>query len=44
MAKRIASPNKDGGLLLAIDRHPGREFDTVRKSPHWSKRKLKRDE
>jgi hypothetical protein len=32
------------GEMQAINRHTPEEFDPKRKSPHWGKRKLKRDE
>ena len=32
------------GMMQAINRHKPEEFDPKRKSPHWGKRKLKRDE
>jgi hypothetical protein len=32
------------GMMQAINRHRPEEFDPKRKSPHWGKRKLKRDE
>jgi hypothetical protein len=32
------------GMLQAIHRHHVSEFDTTRKTTHWGKRKLKRDE
>jgi hypothetical protein len=32
------------GMMQAINRHKQVEFDPKRKSPHWGKRKLKRDE
>jgi hypothetical protein len=32
------------GMLQAINRHKLAEFDPKQKSPHWGKRKLKRDE
>jgi hypothetical protein len=32
------------GMMQAINRHKLEEFDPKRKSPHWGKRKLKRDE
>ncbi len=32
------------GMLQAINRHRAKEFDTSRKTTHWGKRKLKRDE
>jgi hypothetical protein len=32
------------GGMQAINRHTPEEFDPKRKSPHWGKRKLKRDE
>jgi hypothetical protein len=32
------------GMMQAINRHRVEEFDPKRKSPHWGKRKLKRDE
>lgn len=32
------------GMMQAINRHKLVEFDPKRKSPHWGKRKLKRDE
>jgi hypothetical protein len=32
-------------MMQAINRHkPEEEFDPKRKSPHWGKRKLKRDQ
>jgi len=32
------------GMMQAINRHKPVEFDPKRKSPHWGKRKLRRDE
>jgi hypothetical protein len=32
------------GMMQAINRHKLEELDPKRKSPHWGKRKLKRDE
>jgi hypothetical protein len=32
------------GMMQAINRHKVEEFDPKQKSPHWGKRKLKRDE
>jgi hypothetical protein len=32
------------GVMRAINRHKPVGFDPKRKSPHWGKRKLKRDE
>jgi hypothetical protein len=32
------------GMLQAINRHKIEEFDANRKSPHWGKRKLRRDQ
>jgi hypothetical protein len=32
------------GMMQAINRHKPVEFDPERKSPHWGKRKLKRDQ
>jgi hypothetical protein len=32
------------GMMQAINRHKPVEFDPSHKSPHWGKRKLKRDE
>jgi hypothetical protein len=32
------------GMMRAINRHRPKEFDPPRKSTHWGKRKLKRDE
>jgi hypothetical protein len=32
------------GMLQAINRRKLEEFDPKRKSPHWGKRKLKRDQ
>ena len=32
------------GVLQAINRHKPEEFDPKRKSPHWGKRKHRRDE
>jgi hypothetical protein len=32
------------GMMQAINRHRPEEFDPKQKSPHWGKRKLKRDE
>jgi hypothetical protein len=32
------------GMLQAINRYKLAEFDPKQKSPHWGKRKLKRDE
>ena len=32
------------GMLQAIHRHHVREFDTTRKTTHWGKRKLRRDQ
>src|SRR5216684_3356251 len=32
------------GMMQAINRHKPEEFDPKRKSPHWGKRKLKRDQ
>jgi hypothetical protein len=32
------------GVLRALHRHEGRQFNPARKDPHWGKRKLKRDE
>jgi hypothetical protein len=32
------------GVMQAINRHRPVEFDPKQKSPHWGKRKLKRDE
>jgi hypothetical protein len=32
------------GMLRALNRHVGREFNPDRKDHHWGKRKLKRDE
>ena len=31
------------GMMQAINRHKLEKFDPKRKSPHWGKRKLKRD-
>jgi hypothetical protein len=31
------------GVMLALNRHVGRVFDTSRKPHHWGKRKLARD-
>jgi hypothetical protein len=32
------------GMMQAINRHKVEEFDPKRKSPHWGRRKLKRDQ
>jgi hypothetical protein len=32
------------GMMQAINRHRPKEFVYSRKTPHWEKRKLKRDE
>jgi hypothetical protein len=32
------------GMMQAINRHRPEEFDPKRKTPHWGKRKLKRDQ
>ena len=32
------------GMMQAINRHKLVEFDPNRKSPHWGRRKLKRDQ
>jgi hypothetical protein len=32
------------GVMQALNRAHVREFDPKQKSPHWGKRKLKRDE
>jgi len=32
------------GMMQAINRHKIEEFDPKQKSPHWGKRKLKRDQ
>ena len=32
------------GMMQAINRHKLEDFDPKRKSPHWGKRKLKRDQ
>ena len=32
------------GMMQAINRHKLEEFDPKRKSPHWGKRKLRRDQ
>jgi hypothetical protein len=32
------------GMMKAINRHKPEEFDPKRKSPHWEKQKLKREE
>jgi hypothetical protein len=32
------------GVMLALNRHVERVFDTSRKPHHWGKRKLKRDQ
>jgi hypothetical protein len=32
------------GMMQAINRHKIEEFDSKRKSPHWGKRKLKREQ
>ena len=32
------------GVMRALNRHVERVFDPDRKSPHWGKRKLKRDQ
>jgi hypothetical protein len=32
------------GIMRALNRHVERVFDTTRKSTHWGKRKLARDQ
>jgi hypothetical protein len=32
------------GMMRAINRHKVEEFDPKQKSPHWEKRKLRRDQ
>jgi hypothetical protein len=32
------------GMMQAINRHKPEEFDPKRKSPHWGKRKVRRDQ
>ena len=32
------------GMMQAINRHREKVFDTSRKTPHWGKRKLRRDQ